>query len=195
MPWSTTGNIKGATGATGSTGATGPTGVAPTGSVVMFGSVTPPAGWVVCDGSSQLRTGTFAALFAVIGTSFGSVDGTHFNLPNMTSNNFPLGSTSPGVAGGAATHTHTSAAHSHPLSAAGQALVQAAGTLISFLRINTTVGWTDNIEYTGSGGATTATAQTRGAQLAGTTDSTTPGVSGSTSTYPPYVTFMFIIKL
>ena len=189
MPWSTTGNIKGAT------GSTGPAGVAPTGSVIMFGSVTPPTGWAVCDGSSQLRTGTYAALFAVIGTSFGSVDGTHFNLPAMVGNYFPLGSSSPGVVGGAGTHTHTAAAHSHPLSSLGQALMSAAGTLLSFFRINTTVGWTDNIEYTGSGGATTAVAQTRGVQLAGSTDSTTPGVSGATSSYPPYVTFMFIIKL
>lgn len=193
MPWSSTGNIKGATG---TTGATGPAGVAPTGSIVMFGSATPPTGWVVCDGSSQLRAGTYAALFAVIGTSYGSVDGTHFTLPAMSSGiAFPLGSATPGLSGGAGTHTHTSAAHSHPLSALGQALMVASGTLLSFLRINTTVGWTDNVEYTGSGGATTAVAQTRGAQLAGATDATTPGVSGATSTYPPYVTFVFIIKL
>lgn len=42
-----------------------------------------PAGWALADGSSQLRAGTFAALFAVVGTTYGSVDGTHFNLPDM----------------------------------------------------------------------------------------------------------------
>jgi microcystin-dependent protein len=30
-----------------------------------------------------LRAGTYAALFAVIGTTFGSADGTHFNVPDM----------------------------------------------------------------------------------------------------------------
>lgn len=38
-------------------------------------------GWLKCDGRSLSRT-TYAALFAVIGTSFGSVDGNSFNLPD-----------------------------------------------------------------------------------------------------------------
>jgi microcystin-dependent protein len=41
-------------------------------------------GWLVCDGRSLLRS-QYAALFAVIGTDFGSVDSTHFNLPDYTS--------------------------------------------------------------------------------------------------------------
>lgn len=38
-------------------------------------------GWLKCDGRSLSRT-TYAALFAVIGTSFGNVDGSSFNLPD-----------------------------------------------------------------------------------------------------------------
>lgn len=38
-------------------------------------------GWLKCDGRSLSRT-TYAALFAVIGTSFGSADGNSFNLPD-----------------------------------------------------------------------------------------------------------------
>lgn len=38
-------------------------------------------GWLKCDGRSLSRT-TYAALFAVIGTSFGSVDGSSFSLPD-----------------------------------------------------------------------------------------------------------------
>jgi microcystin-dependent protein len=38
-------------------------------------------GWLKCDGRSLSRT-TYAALFAVIGTSFGSVNGTSFSLPD-----------------------------------------------------------------------------------------------------------------
>ena len=38
-------------------------------------------GWLKCDGRSLSRT-TYAALFAVIGTSFGNVDGNSFNLPD-----------------------------------------------------------------------------------------------------------------
>ncbi len=77
-------------------------GLVPVGSIVASGGGTLPAGWLWCDGSSQSRT-TFAALFAVIGTFWGSADGSHFNLPNFTSS-MPLGSSSgvPSTAGAAA---------------------------------------------------------------------------------------------
>jgi microcystin-dependent protein len=55
----------------------------PTGAVMAFASITPPAGWVNCDGSAINRT-TFAALFAVIGTTYGAGNGsTTFNVPDM----------------------------------------------------------------------------------------------------------------
>lgn len=38
-------------------------------------------GWLKCDGRSLSRT-TYPALFAVIGTSFGSANGSSFNLPD-----------------------------------------------------------------------------------------------------------------
>jgi microcystin-dependent protein len=38
-------------------------------------------GWLKCDGSSVSRT-TYSALFAIIGTTYGSVNGSSFNLPN-----------------------------------------------------------------------------------------------------------------
>lgn len=41
-----------------------------------------PTGWLECDGSSKLRT-DYPALFTAISTTWGSVDGTHFNLPDM----------------------------------------------------------------------------------------------------------------
>jgi microcystin-dependent protein len=40
------------------------------------------ASWLKCDGASLLRS-SYPALFTAIGTRFGSVDGTHFNLPNF----------------------------------------------------------------------------------------------------------------
>jgi microcystin-dependent protein len=60
--------------------------VAP-GSVVAYAGVVasnaqPPAGWLLCDGSSVSRT-QYAALFAAIGTSAGAGDGSGtFNLPD-----------------------------------------------------------------------------------------------------------------
>jgi microcystin-dependent protein len=47
-----------------------------------YGGASAPVGWVLCDGASYLQAGAMAALFAVIGTAYGSVDGTHFNVPD-----------------------------------------------------------------------------------------------------------------
>lgn len=56
--------------------------VFPTGAVMQFAAAAPPAGWVLCDGASLDRI-NYAALFGVIGTLYGSVDGTHFNVPDF----------------------------------------------------------------------------------------------------------------
>jgi microcystin-dependent protein len=54
----------------------------PLGTVVAFAGSTPPAGWLLCDGSAVTRT-QYSALFAAIGTAHGSGDGTTtFNLPD-----------------------------------------------------------------------------------------------------------------
>jgi microcystin-dependent protein len=56
--------------------------VCPVGAVIQFTGTAAPTAWLLCDGASYLRT-TYADLFAVIGTAYGSVDGTHFNVPDM----------------------------------------------------------------------------------------------------------------
>ena len=54
----------------------------PTGTIITWSTATPPAGYLICDGSAISRT-TYANLFAVIGTTYGEGDGnTTFNLPN-----------------------------------------------------------------------------------------------------------------
>jgi len=57
--------------------------IAPVGSIIMFGGAAAPVGWLLCNNASLLRAGTYAALFAVISTIYGTVDGTHFNVPDM----------------------------------------------------------------------------------------------------------------
>ena len=53
------------------------------GAVIAFAGSTSPTGWLLCDGSAVSRT-TYAALYAVIGDTYGSGDGsTTFNLPNL----------------------------------------------------------------------------------------------------------------
>ncbi len=55
----------------------------PTGSVFCLAVDTVPTGYVKCNGASYSRTGTYAALFAVIGTTYGAVDGNSFNVPDL----------------------------------------------------------------------------------------------------------------
>jgi len=55
-----------------------------TGMIVMVGySANPPTGWLKCNGAQVSRT-TYSALFAAIGTTYGSGDGsTTFHLPDF----------------------------------------------------------------------------------------------------------------
>lgn len=55
----------------------------PTGTVNPFAGSVEPAGWLLCYGQAISRT-TYAALFAVIGTTYGVGDGsTTFNVPDL----------------------------------------------------------------------------------------------------------------
>ena len=63
----------------------------------MYGGASAPSGWLLCDGASYLRT-TYPALYTAIGTTFGSADGTHFNVPDMRGR-LPIG-TGTGTGGG-----------------------------------------------------------------------------------------------
>jgi microcystin-dependent protein len=59
------------------------TAAAPAGMVASFAMATPPVGWLKCNGAAVSRT-TYAALYAAIGTTYGTGDGsTTFNLPDM----------------------------------------------------------------------------------------------------------------
>lgn len=53
------------------------------GEIIDYGGATAPAGWALCDGGELNRT-THADLFAVIGTTFGTGNGTDtFNVPDL----------------------------------------------------------------------------------------------------------------
>lgn len=69
----------------------------PVGMMAPYAADTPPEGWLVCDGSAVSRT-TYSALFAKIGTKYGSGDGSKtFNLPNFINRTFWGGSSSGAV--------------------------------------------------------------------------------------------------
>ena len=62
----------------------------PVGGLMPYAGATSPEGWLLCDGSAINRT-TYANLFALIGTTYGSGNGTTtFNVPDMRSR-MPIG--------------------------------------------------------------------------------------------------------
>ena len=93
-------------------------GMVPVGTMVMWVTNTAPTNWILCRGQAVSRS-TFAALFAVIGTTYGNGNGsTTFNVPDLQQR-FPLGKATSGTGatlgatGGAIDHEHTVDAHSH----------------------------------------------------------------------------------
>jgi microcystin-dependent protein len=157
----------------------------PTGTIIMWPSNTVPSDWKLCDGSAILRS-TYATLYSIIGTTFGSGNGTTtFNLPNYT-NRMPrgVGAAALGGTGGSAdavivSHTHTATVtdpgHNH-------LVITGAGT-------QNVVGF-DMQNNTNANGRNTATNATTGITVANSTE----GVSGTNANLPPYLGINFIIK-
>lgn len=86
-----------------------PVGGLPAGSIMAWGTNTPPANWLLADGSAVSRS-VYSSLFAVIGTQYGAGNGTTtFNLPDLRGR-VPVGRNGGtfgtlGATGGAETHT------------------------------------------------------------------------------------------
>lgn len=92
--------------------------VLPAGVMVDYGGTSAPSGWLLCNGAAISRT-TYAALFAAIGTAYGTGDGsTTFNIPDRRGK-FSLGLAASGTGstlggtGGSIDHTHSVPAHYH----------------------------------------------------------------------------------
>jgi microcystin-dependent protein len=105
-------------------GASAAGGLAPTGTVLPFAGSAAPTGWLLCFGQAVSRT-TYASLFATLGTTYGSGDGsTTFGVPDLrgripggkdnmggsaasrlTSGGSGVDGATLGAAGGAQTHT------------------------------------------------------------------------------------------
>ena len=189
----------------------------PFGSVVAYAGAAAPSGWLLCNGQSVSRT-TYAALFAVIGTTYGSVDGSTFNVPNYVGRVLVAldGSDSDFNAltdtGGAKTHTHTAAAHTHstpahthPLSDAGAAKI-VLDDANNWTKANLVGGfssWAADVRTDANGAViTSGVSSTQGTGLQGATDASTAGVTGSdgddattaTSSLQPYAVVNYIIR-
>ena len=69
----------------------------PVGTILPFAGNSIPSGFLACNGAAVSRT-TYAALFSAIGTTYGSGNGSStFNLPNVESNKFLQGNSTPGT--------------------------------------------------------------------------------------------------
>ena len=86
--WNPVANIRGPQGEKGEKG--NPGDMAPVGSIYLWGSNTIPEGYLLCNGQAISRT-EYSDLFAILGTSYGSGDGSStFNLPDYR-DKFALG--------------------------------------------------------------------------------------------------------
>jgi microcystin-dependent protein len=155
----------------------------PTGGIMMWGTGTAPTGWLLCAGAAVSRS-TYAALFAVIGTTFGVGDGsTTFNLPNYTSR-FPYGTTLAATGGSAdaivVSHTHT-------------ATVADSGHSHNFPNTAIAQNNTGQQGRTDGSQASSMTA-TSSATTGITVTNSTTGASGTNANLPPYLGINFIIK-
>jgi len=140
--------------------------------ICYAGDISPDVKWLVCDGSSLLRT-DYPDLFNVIGTAYGAADGTHFNLPDLrgrvplgAGNGPSLSSYIIGDSGGeeshtlilseTPTHSHTDAGHIHGESIA----VPSVGAAITGVPVPSA---TPGVGVTGSGSAALSSAGSGGA--------------------------------
>lgn len=180
----TTGNVLVSNGTTWTSGV----GV-PSGSLFMWPTAAAPTGYLLCNGTAVSRS-TYAALYAVVGDTFGAGDGsTTFNLPDYR-DRMPIGAGttySAASSGGSkdaivVSHTHTGTtatggSHSHNIDGVYGNFVSAGG----------------QFSGTGSGGAFTVSTSTHaGHTHTFTTDSS--GSSGTNANLPPYLGIYFIIK-
>lgn len=167
-----------------------------TGIIVPWSDTSTPSGFLDCDGSAVSRT-TYSALFAVVGTNYGSGDGsTTFNLPNLTDrtavgksptkSQYSTGGansvTTTGNLGGGAGNTTLSTAnlpvHNHPVSGK-------SGN-------NTTAR--DNPGGSGALGSSEGTSGSAGGDGAHGHNMSGNFTGGDDSVLQPYLTIKYIIK-
>jgi microcystin-dependent protein len=155
-----------------------------TGSMLMWPTATPPAGFLLCNGQTASRA-TYAALFAIVGVLFGAGDGsTTFTLPDYR-DRMPVGAGttySANSLGGSKDATLPS--HNHTATVTDPGHVHAGGARVPFA-----FGSGSNPENKVPGQQDTATAFT-----AISVAIASAGVSATNANLPPYLGIFFIIK-
>ena len=192
-------------GASGEKGVKGETGGgAPVGQIVAWsgsaGSL--PDGYFLCDGSAISRT-TYAALFAVVGTTHGSGNGsTTFNIPDLR-DRFVVGAsnstgdtTYPGVSPGATGGNANAVVVTHDHDADATSNVSDPGHRHSSRGFGTDDDGGD--QHTGSGNNSVRNNAiedaTTGINVATNIDIDNEGESGTNKNLPPYYALAYIIQ-
>jgi microcystin-dependent protein len=171
-------------------------GINPIGTMTMFLGATEPANWLLCQGQSLLRA-DYPLLFAVLGTTYGSADSTHFTLPDMRQK-FPLGKgasgtgSTLGATGGVLDHHHHATSDSHASGGNMRAKVGCAtgrADVIAFQAgsaTNPNTGGTENYTYgaVSAGGVWQNGAYAHWVDVVGFTDNQNP----------PFVTINYIVR-
>lgn len=171
----------------------------PTGSIIMYGGLSAPPGWLLCDGTAVSRT-VYATLFALLGSRFGAGDGsTTFNVPNLVQKFARMDNAAVGATGGTATHSHTIPAHDHNLDGgsvpAHARIVFNATAPPNLLEERITVpSWDPTLHSDSTPSGNDNSHSVMGSKVAGMTD-TTGIVESATSSLPPYLNLNFIIKV
>ena len=165
--------------------------VVPSGVVKAFAGSTAPDGWLLCNGQAVSRS-EYAALFAVIGTTYGAGDGsTTFLLPDMR-NRMPIGADAEStyVLG----NTGGSVNHSLPLTEDGYAKICMVGG--GSVAPNTVYIGSKRIRNVSKYNFTSMSAASNTSGGGKDTTFATPlgGTTGSGDTMPPYIALNFIIK-
>ena len=198
---------------TDTTGSGGGTVDIPTGTIWMFGSMTPPTGWLLCDGRTDLLIADHPDLFAVVGTNFGGDGVTTFGVPNMV-DHMPIGASATKPINGLTNHggaeTKTIAVanlppHTHPINHNHPAFnTSVAGGHEHELRMSkndstaATVRRGDGNYDSGTGAVEAGSGKHSHAIDIGNYVGNTSGTSGATATplniMPPWQSLAFIIK-
>jgi microcystin-dependent protein len=160
----------------------------PVGTVLPFAGDNAPTGFVLCDGALYDKVGTMAALYAVIGNTYGEAGG-QFNVPDLR-NRFPVGAGdaySRGETGGSATtilDVTSLPAHSHDVTDPGHTHAGSGGSFV----IETEGSAYDHAE----GDVGSSAAETEQAQTGITIEET--GDGAPFNTMPPYIALNYIIR-
>lgn len=157
----------------------------PPGEIILYAGLSIPSGFLFCNGVAVPRAGTYAGLFAAIGTTFGAGDSsTTFNVPDLrgrvAAGADNMGGTpanilpgyNVGTSGGAAAvtldttqipaHTHTDGGHTHGITDPMHTHAPGAGTnFAAFVNVSQ--------EGTFAGGGVTDAGTATGASATGVT--------------------------